>query len=126
MATKLNNTDYINILNFYNITIPKSKKQIKQKAENIMAEKLCKCIKKIDTKAEAKSIGICTRTIFNSKGYTRGLFQCKNKRTVKFRKTKKCPLEKELNTRTKRCVNKCKPGFVRNKLFKCKKPIENN
>jgi hypothetical protein len=62
---------------------------MKQKAEDIMAKKLCKCIKKIDTKTEAKSIGICTRTIFNSKGYTRGLFQCKKKRTVKFRKTSK-------------------------------------
>jgi hypothetical protein len=126
MSTKLTNKDYINILNFYNISIPKSKRLLKQKSEKIMAEKLCKCIKKVDVNNEAKSIGICTRTIFNSKGYTRGTFQCKKNRTVKFRKTKKCPLEKELNTRTKRCVNKCKQGFVRNKLFKCKKPIENN
>jgi hypothetical protein len=106
MSTKINNADYIKILNFYGVAIPKSKKLIKQKAENIMAQKLCKCIKKIDTKIEAKSIGICTRTIFNSKGYIRGTFQCKNKRTVKFRKINKCPPEKKLNAHTKRCVKK--------------------
>ena len=99
MSTKLNNKDYVNILNYYNMTVPKSKKLIKQRAENIMAQKLCKCIKKIDaktkSKSESKSIGICTRTIFNSKGFTRGSFQCRNKRTVKFRKANKCS--------TKRC-----------------------
>jgi hypothetical protein len=33
----------------------------------------------------------------------------------------KCPKEKELNPRTKRCVKKCKPGFLRNIEFKCRK-----
>ena len=32
-----------------------------------------------------------------------------------------CPKEKELNPRTKRCVKKCKPGFLRNIEFKCRK-----
>ena len=54
-----------------------------------MAEKLCKCIKKIDPVYKAKSIGICTKTIFNRKGYSRGQFQCKKKQTVKFRRTNK-------------------------------------
>jgi hypothetical protein len=85
----LNKKDYVNILNYYNIEIPKSLKMLKQQAEKIMAEKLCKCIKKIDPKNESKSIGICTKTIFNRKGYTRGKFQCKNPRTLKFNKTLK-------------------------------------
>jgi hypothetical protein len=54
-----------------------------------MASKLCRCIKKIGTENEARSIGICTKTIFNSKGFTRGNFQCKKKQSVKFRKTQK-------------------------------------
>jgi inner membrane protein involved in colicin E2 resistance len=70
------------------MNIPKSKKLIKQKAEKIMAEKLCKCIKKLDNKYEAKSIGICTKTIFNRKGYIRGQFECKQNQSVKIRKNK--------------------------------------
>jgi hypothetical protein len=89
MPSELTNKDYINILKYYNLNIPKSKKLLKKNAEQIMAEKLCKCIKKIDPINEAKSIGICTKTIFNRKGYTRGQFDCKKKQTVKFRKTLK-------------------------------------
>lgn len=86
MPTRLNNNDYISILKYYNIKIPKSKMLIKAQAEKIMAQKLCKCIKKIDPIYEAKSIGICTKTIFNRKGITRGQFQCKKTQSVKFRK----------------------------------------
>jgi hypothetical protein len=84
----LENDEYVSILTYYNIDIPKSKRLLKMKAEHIMAEKLCKCIKKIDPVNEAKSIGICTKTIFNRKGYTRGKFTCKKKRTVTFKKRK--------------------------------------
>ncbi len=91
---KLLNKDYISILKFYDINIPKSKNLIKKQAEKILAEKLCKCIKKIDPENEAKSIGICTKTIFNSKGYTRGTFQCKKPQSVKFSKTNKNKTQK--------------------------------
>ena len=83
----MNSTDYKNILDYYKISIPKSKNVLKELAEKILAEKLCKCIKKIDYRNEAKSIGICTRNIFNKKGLTRGTFKCKGKRFVTFRKT---------------------------------------
>ena len=86
MSTELTNKDYISILNFYKMKIPKSKRLLKKQAEEIMAEKLCRCIKKVDVKNEAKSIGICSKTIFVNKGYTRGKFTCKKNRTVKFRK----------------------------------------
>jgi serine/threonine protein kinase len=36
-------------------------------------------------------------------------------------KTRSCPEDKEINPATKRCVNKCKPGFVRNSKFQCRK-----
>ena len=48
----------------------------------------CK-IKKVDKNNEARAIGICTRTIFNRRGYTRGKFKCKGNQTVKFKKNKK-------------------------------------
>ena len=89
MPLKLTNKDYVSILKYYNINIPRSKRVLKKQAEHIMAQKLCKCIKKIDPTNEAKSIEICTKTIFNRNGYTRGKFECKKKQTVNFRKINK-------------------------------------
>jgi nucleoside-diphosphate-sugar epimerase len=57
-------------------------------AEKILATKLCKCIKKIDPVNESKSIGICTKTIINRKGYTRGKFSCKKKTKINLMKMK--------------------------------------
>jgi hypothetical protein len=102
MPVELTNKDYVSILKYYNIDIPKSKRLLKKKAEHIMSEKLCKCIKKLDPVNEAKSIGICTKTIFNRKGYTRGQFQCKKKQTVKFRKTHGVTNKIKNNTRKKK------------------------
>ncbi len=93
MSIELTNEDYVNILTFYKMNIPKSKRLLKKQAEHIMSEKLCKCIKAVQKKSgkplEGKSIGICTKTIFNNKGFTRGKFKCKKNRTVKFRHTNK-------------------------------------
>ena len=36
-----------------------------------------------------------------------------------------CPETKERNPTTKRCVNKCKDGFIRNSQFQCRKPQKN-
>jgi hypothetical protein len=87
----MNNNDYIQLLNYYNVPIPKSKKLIKEEGEKILALKLCKCIKKVNTNDtnEPRAIGICTKTIFNRKGLTRGKFKCKGKRFVNFNKTRK-------------------------------------
>jgi hypothetical protein len=89
--SELNNTDYTKILEYYKKSIPKSKRLLKNAAEKIMSEKLCTCIKKVapEGKNEPRAIGICTKTIFNRKGYTRGKFKCKGKSTVKFNKTLK-------------------------------------
>ena len=94
----LNQNDYIKILNYYDIPISSkdSSKTIKNKAETILAEKLCKCIKKIkksdgvDTRgddndddspseSESKAVAICSNSIFEKKGLVRGLFDCKKK-----------------------------------------------
>ena len=85
----LTNHDYKTILEYYNKSIPKSNRLLKLEAEKIMSNKLCRCIKKVDPENEAKSIGICTKTVFNNKGYTRGKFKCKGKSTVTFKKSKK-------------------------------------
>ena len=67
MTNKMNVGDYEKILNYYKIPIPKSHKKLKVEAEKILAGKLCRCIKKIGINDEARSIGICTKTIFNRK-----------------------------------------------------------
>jgi hypothetical protein len=85
--SRLTNNDYKEILQYYKKKIPKTYNAIKFSAEKILAEKLCRCIKKVDVKNENRSIGICTKTIFNRKGYTRGKFTCKGKPSVTFRKT---------------------------------------
>ena len=87
--SELNNTDYKKILEFYNENIPKSKRLLKSKAENILSRKLCRCIKKVDKENEARAIGICTKTIINRRGLTRGKFKCKGRSTIKLTKNKK-------------------------------------
>lgn len=42
----LTNEDYKDILKYYNQSIPKSKRLLKMSAEKILADKLCRCIKK--------------------------------------------------------------------------------
>jgi hypothetical protein len=78
--------DYKHILEFYKKPLPKSKRLLKLQAENLLASKLCRCIKKIDKNSEQRAIGICTKSILNSKGYSRGKFTCKNKKTIKLTK----------------------------------------
>jgi len=87
--SKITNTDYKHILEYYKKPVPNSKTHIKINAEKIIAEKLCRCIKKVavSEKKDARAIGICTKTVFNKKGYTRGKFKCKGKQSVKFNKT---------------------------------------
>lgn len=86
----LKKNDYIKILDYYNIPIDSSdtSKKIKIKAEQILAEKLCKCIKKVknsnaDTNTdsqdanESRAIAICNDTIFRRKGIRHSTFTCK-------------------------------------------------
>lgn len=86
-SNKLTKKDYTGILEYYKQPLPKSYNTLKTRAKKIITRKLCKCIKKIDAKQESKSIGICTKSIFNKKGYTRGKFKCGKKSMVDFRKT---------------------------------------
>ena len=83
---KITDEDYKKILEFYKISIPKSKRIFKKKAEKILAIKLCRCIKKLGVENEARSIGICTKTVLNRKGLARKKFTCKKKQTVSFSK----------------------------------------
>jgi hypothetical protein len=85
---KLSTSDYKKILKFYKVSIPKKSKNIKKKADKIIAKKFCSCIKKVQQKfkKEGIAIGICTKSVITRKGYKRGKFRCKKRRTVKLQK----------------------------------------
>ena len=90
--------DYIQILNFYKFKIPKSRKSIQEKASNILAIKLCRCLRKKNSKKETLSVGICTNSIFSKKGLERKEFTCKKKPKLifdKFRNSKKNKTQKK-------------------------------
>lgn len=89
--SSLSTRDYKAILRFYDIDYSRMKnKQVKSIAENALATKLCRCIKKVDPKDEARSIGICTDSVVGKKGLAIHGFTCKKKpKLKKNRKTKK-------------------------------------
>ena len=89
MSMALNKKDYTKILKYYNLPIPKSSSEMKKQAEEVLALKLCRCIKKVSPSNEAKAIGVCTRTIFERKKLTRGAFTCKRKRSVQVSRLRK-------------------------------------
>ena len=68
---KLTKLDYIEILNFYNIKFNNDLpiKLLKKMTEKIIAEKLCRCIKKVPNKGfpESRAIGICNNSVVQKK-----------------------------------------------------------
>lgn len=84
--SELTINDYKHILEFYKKPIPKSKRILKLQAEKMLANKLCKCIKKTDKVNESRAIGICTKTVINNKGFSRGKFTCKKKQSIILKK----------------------------------------
>lgn len=87
--------DYKTILKFYKIkNIEKlSKKEIKKYAEDILAEKLCSCIKKVTKSnklSEPSAIAICKDSVIRRKKLKINSFTCKNKaKLIANKKTRK-------------------------------------
>jgi hypothetical protein len=97
----LTKEDYINILNYYNIKINSttSLSSIKKMAENIIAKKLCSCIKKVPnpSKKESRVIGICNNSVLQRKHLKINGFSCKKIMMLKTSKTNKNKLTKTIN-----------------------------
>ena len=89
MPNAITKSDYSKILSYYEIDIPKKASDAKKSAEKILAKKLCSCIKKVGPKNEPRSIGICTKTVLNRKGLSRGKFNCTNGKSIELKKTAK-------------------------------------
>ena len=108
----LDKSDYITILKHYNVPIPTKPtgkpngRVVKLLAENILANKLCRCIKKLNPrKNEKKQIAICRKSIFLNRNMHIGHFKCEDgaklvpkkgtriavhkRKTIKFNKTRK-------------------------------------
>jgi len=85
----LTKKDHEAILTFYGIdTKNMTGKAIALKAEKILAEKLCRCIKKVQKpkEKERRAISTCRKAIFHRKGIDFHRFTCKEKTTLVPRK----------------------------------------
>jgi hypothetical protein len=90
----LTQNDYKSILGFYNISCSTlSPNKIKNLAEDILANKLCRCIKKVQKKEflkdEKKPIAICKKSVLGRKQIQTPNFKCKPKARFLKSKTKK-------------------------------------
>ena len=63
-------TDYEKILSYYKIPFDNlNPRELKQTAEDILATKLCKCIKAVEKKVGTQNaIALCTTSVFGKKG----------------------------------------------------------
>lgn len=102
--TTLGKKDYLTILSFYNLKIPKTNgkinyKKVQEIAEHKLADKLCRCIKKVHKtrrnkkQSEARAVAICSEAVIKKKGLKYNGFKCK-KRARFLSKTKKHKLTK--------------------------------
>ncbi|MEX0598611.1 MAG: hypothetical protein WD512_19165, partial [Candidatus Paceibacterota bacterium] len=124
MSNQLNNADYMTILDYYNIQLGEkaSKTDIKKMAEDILADKLCKCIKKVQktskTLKEPQAVAICRDSVLHKKGVESARFSCKKKKTLIAKKGTTYKLTKRKgntkdNTKTRKMRN---TKIINNKL----------
>lgn len=119
---KLTKADYLKILEYYEIAIPKNSPMsvVREAAEHIIAEKLCRCIKTVkpvirspdptlsakekEIEKEHVNSAICTKSIFEGRSLRHFRFSCK--KTAKSRKGSR--LFPKKGTRTLRLVKTTK------------------
>jgi hypothetical protein len=87
MEQLLNHDDYKKILDYYDIPIPKTRSKMKSTAEDVLANKLCRCIKKVKKSRKDKSeripTGICRDSVIHRKKLDIYQFQCEKKSSLK-------------------------------------------
>ena len=78
---KITKKDYMKVLKYYKIDMKSNApyKVVQDAAESILADKLCRCIKKINPteKNESKNIALCTNSVIKKKGLRPSRFTCK-------------------------------------------------
>jgi len=86
---KLTSTNYNKILKHYKKRVPKTLRKKRERAENVMAKKMCSCIKKVkgyerNTRKkkplkEKSKIAICNKSIFKNRGLKYNRITCKKR-----------------------------------------------
>ena len=77
---RMTHKDYLAILSFYDKNASSmTKAQIKKTAEQMLADKLCRCIKKVrdGNSDEKRAIAICTDSVLRKKNLRSYGFRCK-------------------------------------------------
>ncbi len=100
--SQLSQKDYVKILKFYKLPIHKNKNTRKKMAEQKLAEKLCKCIKKVKRKKdkdESRATAICKNSVINNKGYSSFSFSCKKIPMLRKKKGKTYRLLKRIKSK---------------------------
>ena len=108
---ELSSMDYRKIAHFYQIPKPNNK-SYKEISEDVLASKLCKCIKKVRTSRqvdESAAIGVCSDSIFKNRNIDFYNFKCKKGAQLLPKKG------------TKRVLNKFRKKIGFNKTKKTKK-----
>ena len=101
----LTKKDYEAIMSFYGIETGKmTSKELANKAEKLLADKLCRCIKKVQKpkEDERRAIGTCRKSIFHKKGIDFHRFTCKTKASLVARKRRTRKLHKRRSRRRTR------------------------
>ena len=103
---ELSQEDYKTIIHNYGFPLPKSKRLVKKKGEDLISRKLCSCIKKVTKKFknnETPAIGICTYSILKNRNMKFKSFTCKKKpKIVGLKKTKKIRFKKKKTRKRRR------------------------
>ena len=112
---ELSSIEYKKIAQFYEIPKP-TNKSYKEIAEDILAGKLCKCIKKVKSRQqvlEKAAIGVCRKSIFKNRGIDFYTFKCKKVKNLfqkKERKNSYISLERKLDSirqKNQKKINRC-------------------
>ena len=89
----LNKDDYITILQYYDISYQDlTLFEMASKAEDILANKLCRCIKKVEkeTKNKKKAIAVCTNSVLKQRNLKVYKYKCdKKNELISDKKTRK-------------------------------------
>lgn len=124
MFSKLTNNDYRVILNYYNIPITKStpNTKIKDLAEDILATKLCKCIKSVQKSTkdntESRSIALCKDSVIKKKKLHIYNFSCKNNKGLIPKKNTSLKLLKTTKTIIPQYKGKIRQTKITRKIIK--------
>jgi ElaB/YqjD/DUF883 family membrane-anchored ribosome-binding protein len=98
--------EYNAVLRYYDIDATgMNSKQIKRQAEDILATKLCRCIKKVEKNVEEKTqaIAICTDSVISKKGFKISGYKCDKKKKVNnLSKRKQYTKKKNINNFSRR------------------------